>query len=349
MGFNMREQYMKRLLVYSVVFTALVMGAMLYFLSVKSVVIADELPAAGPVTGEADQELLFSRTNEGGTYLNIPISPEVRPDDITIENRMIDQCINIFIIGEKPDFYRDNPLTGNVTQVLEGHYGHEEDVVKIRLNLNGIYETDYVFNNSMLKIKFVPPGQLYDRIVILDTGDEESITSPSAKELVDSITLDVINRVKEKLKADNIKVYCTRTDEATPSLDKRVKLVNQADADIAVGIFVSSAPEDSGKCGTEAIYNGDYFIPGLSSVELADILEREVTGSIMGIANGLSETGEEPSMVREAKVAAAQIRLGYITNEKEASLLLREDYREKAADGIYRGICKAFEKKETEK
>lgn len=344
----MREQYMKRLAIFSVLFSAVAMGVMLYFLSVKTVVIADELPATVNTTEEVSRELFFCGENAKDAFLNIPVSPEIRADNITIENRMIEQCVNIFITGEKQDFYEDNPLSGNFTQVLDGRYGFENSVVKIRLELNDIYETEYEFTNGMLKIRFAEPGELYERIVVLDTGNEEGIQSESVRSLVDGITLDIVERVMEKLKADNIKVYSTRAGEDIPDIDKRIKLVNNSDADMAVGIFVNSDAENSENCGTETVYNQDYFIPVMGSIELADFLEREVVISTSGIAKGLKAVpAEDISMVREAKVPAAQILIGYITNEKEAALLLKEDYREKIAEGIYKAIIKAFEKKET--
>ena len=111
-----------------------------------------------------------------------------------------------------------------------------------------------------------------------------------------------------------------------------------------IGIGVN-AGEDSSIYGTETVYNGDYFIPGFGSVELADFLEKEVVTSIKGKALGLTEATESDYTIRNATVPAALIRVGYITNKQEATLLVRDEYVDKIATGIYRAIMQVYEQK----
>ena len=77
--------------------------------------------------------------------------------------------------------------------------------------------------------------------------------------------------------------------------------------------------------------------------ELADLLEREVVTAISGKANGLIEASAEDTVISEATVPAAAIKVGYLTNGQESILLQREDYIQRIAEGIYQTILKAYE------
>lgn len=348
---------MKRMAIYSVLFSVLAMGAMLYFLSVKTIIIADELTTSTignkVVLDDKNQELeelFFSKNDMSGIYLNIPLSEEIRPDNITIENSIVEQCINVFIDGLPKGFYKEFDLSGNYEQVVEGQYSYESGVTRIKLQLNGIYEQEYKFENSVLKLHFVEPRELYDKIVILDTENaEEFYDDRTARNVADVITSDIIAKLRERLKENNIKVYGTSADGIKPTLEQRLKVVNQSGADMAVSIYVNSDFTNHEIYGTEVIFNKDYFISGLGSVQLADILERELVTYVLGKANGLKETPIESSIIRDAKVPAAQVLVGYITNKREMGLLMEEEYRTMLAEGIYRGIIKSFQEIDKEK
>ena len=94
--------------------------------------------------------------------------------------------------------------------------------------------------------------------------------------------------------------------------------------------------------GTETVYNSRFFIPGFGSVELADLLEREVVTAVSGKAGGLLEAGEADAVISNATVPAAAVKVGYLTNGQEFILLQREDYIQRIAEGIYQTILKAY-------
>ena len=65
--------------------------------------------------------------------------------------------------------------------------------------------------------------------------------------------------------------------------------------------------------------------------------------AISGKANGLLEAAEDDTVICDATVPAAAIKVGYLTNGQEAILLQREDYIQRIAEGIYRAIIRAYE------
>ena len=124
-----------------------------------------------------------------------------------------------------------------------------------------------------------------------------------------------------------------------------MRLANETRADMYIRIALNTS-EDSAVYGTTAVYNGDYFIPGFGNLELADCLEKEVTSSIRGKTLGLAEMGEDDDILSGITVPAAIVKAGCATNKQEAALLMREEYQERIAAGIYHAILKAYEEEE---
>ena len=122
----------------------------------------------------------------------------------------------------------------------------------------------------------------------------------------------------------------------------RIILGNGAKADMYIRIE-TACEEASEEYGIRALYNGTYFIPGFGNIELADTLEREVTVSVSGKAQGLLEDPDPNSVLYQLTIPAATIQVGYLSNAQEARLLSREDYIRRIADGIYQSIMKVYE------
>ncbi len=360
----MQSQLMKKTTVLCLLFVAAAMGVMLHFCANKIVVVADvaqdEVVQAAErnggrsenggsaVTGTEDANRISIECDSKSTnYFCIPIPTDVRVEQVTIENHYMDRELWVSIapeeMSDKGSFYENNSVYGNCEKVLDGHFQVEKKRICLQFKLTDVYEYYSIFEDNTLYIEFVPPKEVYDKIVVIDPAygmDETGIASDTvtAKE----ITLNIARALKEKLDETDIKVYYTRMDDSNPEDNDRVGLAAATKADMLIRIEVGSA-ESSKQYGTEAVYNSRFFIPGFGSVELADLLEREVVTAISGKANGLLEAGTSDTVINEATVPVAAIKVGYLTNGQEAILLQREDYIQRIAEGIYQAIVKAYE------
>jgi N-acetylmuramoyl-L-alanine amidase len=179
---------------------------------------------------------------------------------------------------------------------------------------------------------------MYDRIIVIDSAYGGSDTGIVANDLHEKdIVLNITMRLKELLDETDYKVYYTRLDDNNLSEEKRVRVANNTKADMLIRIQ-ADGDDDSMVNGTTAIYNENFFIPRFGSIELADILEREVVLSIRGKALGLTPATAYDYVIGNATVPAAAIKVGYLTNAQEAILLNRDDYIEKIAVGIFNAI-----------
>lgn len=297
--------------------------------------------------GWSGNRIHIDRDSENTNYFCVPIPPQVRVEEVTIENHYMDRQLWVSIepdkMQEEDTFYETNGVYGNCEKVVDGQFEVERKRICLRFQLTDVFEYRSIFEDNTLYIEFVPPKEVYEKIVVIDPAyGREETGAATEKIAAKDITLQVAKALKEKLDKTDIKVYYTRMDDSNPAAENRVGLAEAAKADMLIRIEVGSA-ESSKQYGTEAVYNGRFFIPGFGSVELADLLEREVVTAISGKANGLIEASPGDRVISEATVPAAAIRVGYLTNGQESILLQREDYIQRIAEGIYQTILKAYE------
>lgn len=342
---------MKKAAVGSVIFSIAAMGTILYLSAGKVITISDvaqdEVQRTTSPTREEEkpdtQELTFVLGESNTSYLRIPLPKECKAEDIVIENHYMDQELCVLVGNAGDDFYEENAISGNRDMIRQGNYETIKDGIKLRFQLTGIFEYRTILENNDLYISFLSPREMYDKIVVIDPACGGLNKGYEADGLLEKeINLLIAKKLKEKLDKTDIKAYYTRMDDINPEEEARVKLANETKADMYIRIQ-TDANEDSSVYGTTAVYNGDYFIPGFGSVELADVLEREVVTSIKGKALGLSEAETQEYTLRHITIPAAAIKVGCITNKQEAILLGREEYCDKIATGIYNAIISVYD------
>ena len=363
-----QEKFMMRMAIYCFVFVATAMGAMLYYSANKIIVVADvaqdevirseehnevqgvqevqEIQEVKPVVTEKNQ-ILIDRDSQNTNYFCIPLPESVRAEEVTVENHYMDRELWISIEPKEmaglDKFYEGNSVYGNSESVLDGHFEVEGQRVCLRFKLTDVYEYHSIFEDNTLYVDFMAPKEAYDKIIVIDPAyglDDSGVSIETVNAKV--ITLEIARALKTKLDETDIKVYYTRMDDSNPNAESRVGLASATKADMLIRIEVAGA-ESSKEYGTEAVYNSRFFIPGFGSIELADLLEREVVTAISGKANGLLEAAEDDIVICDATVPAAAIKVGYLTNGQEAILLQREDYIQRIAEGIYQAIVKAYD------
>lgn len=321
------------------------MGAMLFFMKHKAITIAnveqDQVIAEQEGSG-AETALRFRLEEKQTAYLCIPLESGVRPEDVTIENHYMDRQVWIYIANSTPDYYGQEAVSGNIDRITAGTYTAMQGMTLLRFSLEDVFECRSVMEESSLYIEFVPPKELYSKIVVLDAGcgGEDAGCEKgglSEKEL----TLDIVKRLKLLLDGSDIKVYYTRTEDVTVSQQDRAAFANAVQADLLVGIRLGEQ-EEASVYGVETVYNDNYFIPHFGNVELADLLEKNVVISTSGRGIGLRAAGQEDVMLKQAKMPAAVVYVGQVSHGGEASLLAQEAYRDCIAEGLYNAILEAF-------
>ena len=349
----MQHNLMKRAAIFSIIFSIVAMGIILYLSAGKVITISNvaqdevqrEVPQSGNKEEAKAQTLTFVLGQSNTSYLRIPLPKECKAEDIVIENHYMDQELCVLVNGAKDEFYAENAISGNREMIGQGTYESEGNGVKLRFQLTGVFEYRTILENNDLYVSFLSPREMYKKIVVIDPacgGMNEGYTANGLLEK--TVNLKVAQKLKEKLDKTDIKAYYTRMDDVNPEEESRVNLANATKADMYIRIQVD-ANEDVSVYGATAVYNDNYFIPGFGSVELADMLEREVVTIIKGKALGLSEADARDYTLRNVTIPAATIRVGCITNKQEAILLGKEEYYDRIATGIYNAIVKVYDER----
>lgn len=335
------------------------MSVMLYYAATKTVGVADvaqdevvhtarpeESAAVTPMAGDAIN-INIDRSSQSTSYFCVPMPETVKAEDVVLENHYMNKELWVSIQSAKTqdceEFYRMNGVYGNCENVVDGHFEAAQERACLQFALTGVYEYRSIFEDHTLYVEFVPPKEMYERVIVVDPaygGGETGVAVDGI--LSKDITLDIARALKAMFDESDVKVYYTRMDDSNPLAADRVELAAATKADMLIRIEVSG-DENSKVYGTAAVYNSRFFIPGFGNVELADLLEREVVTSISGKAGGLIEAAETDEVISSATVPAAAIRVGYLTNSQEAILLQREDYIKRIAEGIYNAVDEAYE------
>ncbi len=343
---------------------AVCMGFMMYVALHKSIVIADEAPgqlALSVAGGQAeaggnDRELHFRGQSEMQGALRIPLAQNISAENVVVENRYLDQELWIYIEGADESYYETNEITGDLAPVVSGYCDGQRGGVILKLQMDGVWEyystleygslaSGMGADRSML-ISFRDPHEMYRQIVVIDPmggGSEEGSLYRGYAEK--TLALQIAQAIPEKLKQEEIRLYFTRQEDVEVPEEARLRLAEALDADLYIRIEAGE-DEDTSRYGVAGFYNQEYFIPEVGNVELADALTRNVTIASSNRAEGIFPA-EEDSILMRLKVPAAQISVGYLTNEEEAALLGRESYREKLAQGIVNAIVELYQRGET--
>lgn len=221
------------------------------------------------------------------------------------------------------------------------------------------------------------------RRVVLDSGHGGTDPGAIAPELLEKeITLDIGRRLRTLLEQDGFEVVSTRDADRTIALRERARVANESRSDIFVSIHVNALIKHTEARGIETYYLGATSDPSLNQLAAA---ENRVSGYSMADMRALldsvyadarrDESQELAKAVQQnlfrtlrksdpelenwgvkrapflvlvaTDMPAVLAEVGCISNEKEAAMLRRPEYRQKIANALFLGI-RGYAKKGSE-
>ncbi len=335
-----------------VLFAGIGMVVMMRTASQKTIVIADAigeqtsiLKYAESTRGAGDRELLLQQREDVENRIHIPLQKGTKAENIVMENRYMERELWIYIQDVNAAFYEGNAISGNLTPVQNGYCESSQGSVILKLKMDGVLEYRSTMENDTLVIAYYQPRELYEQIVVVDPmgGGEEygTVVDGYAEK---TIALQVAKQLQKQPEQESIRIYYTRLEDVEVSREDRLALIEAVDADLFIGIKACRDTEHTEYYGIHGFYNEQYFIPRFGNVQLADILTRNVTVSASNKAIGLIPA-EEGSILWDIQIPAAEISVGYLSNEKERNLLSQEEYQKKLAEGLANAISEVYTNK----
>jgi N-acetylmuramoyl-L-alanine amidase len=212
------------------------------------------------------------------------------------------------------------------------------------------------------------------RRVVLDAGHGGSDPGAIAPELLEKeITLDIGRRLRTLLETNGFDVVVTRDSDRTVALRDRTQLANTSRSDIFVSIHVNALERHTESRGIETYYLGATNDPSLTALaarenrvsgysvsdmrrllegvyadarrdesqDLAGTVQKKLYDTLRRDDAGLENWGVKraPFLVLvTTDMPAVLAEVGCISNEKEAAMLRRPEYRQKIANALFDGI-----------
>jgi N-acetylmuramoyl-L-alanine amidase len=210
--------------------------------------------------------------------------------------------------------------------------------------------------------------------VVLDSGHGGIDPGASAPNVFEKeITLDIGRRLRVLLEREGFEVIVTREGDHTIALRDRARVANESKSDIFVSIHVNALATHVESRGIETYYLGATSDPALTQLaatensvsgysladmrllldgvyadarrdeshELAASVQQKLYTSLRKSDPGLKNWGVKraPFIVLVATdMPAILAEVGCISNENEAAMLQRPDYRQRIADALLDGI-----------
>jgi N-acetylmuramoyl-L-alanine amidase len=254
------------------------------------------------------------------------------------------------------------PTSAPVSEAISAAPGPSDTALPAKRNASG--------DRSMIRVLGLKVGR-----IVLDPGhgghDTGSVGPGGLREK--DLVLDVAQRLGRLIETRmGSEVIFTRSDDTFIPLERRTQIANEAKADLFLSIHANSSPLRNA-AGVETYYlnlttsrsaldlasrenSGSqltvYELQGLlEKIALKDKVEesREFAGRVQTALYGLSAKTDTRSKDRGVKKAPFVVligasmpsvlaEIGFVSNAHDESVMRREEYRQRIAEALYKGI-----------
>ncbi|WP_243456522.1 N-acetylmuramoyl-L-alanine amidase [Mobilitalea sibirica] len=166
------------------------------------------------------------------------------------------------------------------------------------------------------------------------------------KALEKDINLNIAFKLKALLELNDIKVIMTREEDIglysetdsnkkMADLRKRIEIIHSSKADIAISIHQNSFTQEYVK-GAQVFYHSQSD----AGRRLSIIIQEQIKEALKDDNHRKAKSNSNYYMLKKTECPLVIVECGYMSNQKEAALLIDEAYQEKLAWGIHMGIMK---------
>lgn len=294
-----------------------------------------ELELTGMVNADFTSDQIF-RVRQNELFVGEPIYTELTAIEVDKETGESKEIIT-------RDYGRD--ISHGITITTEKNEYLKQYNTKVLMELDTVYAYIKYEDAYFYYIDLKKPTEVYDKIIVVDPGHggkDVGAISRNESHYEKNINLDIVLQLEKLLEKENIKVYYTRKEDETVFLRPRVTLANAVDSDYFISIHCNSNTLASPH-GTEVLYY-DNEHKGIKTEVLAKIFSEELA-SVIPLRNRgtVQKKLEDIFIMDKAMVPTILIEVGYLSNANDLNYLSSESNRLTVAQGIYKGILRAYE------
>lgn len=184
-----------------------------------------------------------------------------------------------------------------------------------------------------------------DRLIVIDPGhggtDPGAVSPNGVKEK--DVNLQISLKTRNTLKNAGYNVLMTRDGDTYPTLEQRPDLANKNSADIFISIHANSVLNVPSANGIEILYAPSST--GSHKEEGQQVLAKVILDELIkatGATNRNIKQRPNLAVLRGSNMPAILIEVGFLSNANEEKLITSNDYQNKIAAAIVRGIERYF-------
>ncbi|MDQ0257246.1 N-acetylmuramoyl-L-alanine amidase [Evansella vedderi] len=179
---------------------------------------------------------------------------------------------------------------------------------------------------------------LRGKTIVVDPGHGGSDPGAIANGLREKdVVLDISLVLQRKLRMAGANVVMTRTTDVFPSLDRRVQIANNSNGHAFVSVHANASTHTAAN-GTETYWNRTHS--SASSQRLARLTQNHLVRQLGTRDRGIHHGNFR--VISQTRMPSILVEVGFLTNRGDADKLRQNIYKERSAEGIYRGLVDYF-------
>ncbi|PGL67670.1 N-acetylmuramoyl-L-alanine amidase CwlD [Bacillus sp. AFS055030] len=189
------------------------------------------------------------------------------------------------------------------------------------------------------------------KVIVLDAGHGGPDGGASGGDVIEKVVaLSITNKLRDYLQGQGATVIMTRDGDydlaedgmkgysrrKSVDLRKRVEIINGSNADLYISIHLNSLPRTSSK-GAQTFFYGSL----IENERFAKYVQAELRESLNN-THRLAKIINHVYLMKYAKVPGALVEVGFLSNYEESQQLRDDEYQDKLAAAIYRGVIRYY-------
>ncbi len=319
----------------------------------KSVVIDEEITKdiySGAFDQEVTTDWTVMNTNSiaGSESFTVPIPMTAMSNGISVESYYQDHTLFIRIKGAMAGNFENTVIEGATDHIVSAAYREYSGELHISLLMDGVWDYDISKESGKLVITPYKAHDRYEKVILLvpayDMRDADDVTAKVAESAIGILAENEALAGQDPLSGGGstssekavARIYSARTPGNARTEDEIFAFIRDSEADVVIFLELSEST-DPQEYGMRAVYNDEFFLPGVNNALIAETFLRNIAISASDKATVIDEA-QADDILKMIEKPSARISIGYLTNEKEYGFLKDERYRKKIAEGIINAI-----------
>lgn len=200
----------------------------------------------------------------------------------------------------------------------------------------------YTRSSGITAITVLRPDTKKQKTVVIDPGHGGTATGAKYGEIKEkNLNLDISGRLVALLDKKEVSTYLLRNDDSNIDNYERAYIANKLNAALYLSIHINATGKKSTK-GSMTLYY-PFSARGFTGRDFAGIVQKNL---LSALKTDDKNTRSRPDLIvlRETSMPAAMAEIAFLTNSTDRKNLLKESFRQKAAQALCDSVIQALKR-----